>query len=659
MKPFVSMKLFLPLLFLIVNVCSTNAQSSYLDSLHAKLNVSKEDTNKVYVLSAIADYYGFNQFDSSILYSQRTLNLSEALKFDFGTYLGLRGLFFAYNCQGNYPKALEVTLKGQAISEKIKKQRPFPLITVHYWLGLLNREMGNYPIAIQEFHKGIRLNADAGGAPSTMFPAHSQLGWTYASLNQMDSATYYANKGYALGLQPGVFRRYFSLSCAILGEIEERLGKPGRARDLFNEGIEESKKFKNSYFLTRNYNSLANLLSNLGQLDSSIQYARLSLGICQRDRFDEFALYASSILTRNFEKKNEPDSTIKYMKIMGSTKDSVLGQSRVKEFQDFVFDEEQRRQAIQKQQEQRTNRIMTYSMLAGLLALVFIAFILWRNNQMKQKAKIRIEKAYDDLKSAQTQLIHAEKMASLGQLTAGIAHEIQNPLNFVNNFSEVSNELLDEMKLALQNDDKKVANVIANDVKENLEKILHHGKRAEGIVKAMLEHSRSSSGQRELTDINRLAGEYTNLAHHGIRATLEATGVKFETDFDPNANKLNIIKQDIGRVLLNLINNAIYAVSEKEKRNIPGYEPTVSVKTKQLGKTLEIRVKDNGMGIPPHIAEKIFQPFFTTKPTGLGTGLGLSLSYDIIKAHGGEISVVSKEGEYAEFIIGLPQQKIA
>ena len=444
-----------------------------------------------------------------------------------------------------------------------------------------------------------------------------------------------------------------------MGEIEERSGKPGHARDLFNQGIEEGKKFNNRYFLTRNYNSLANLLYNQGHLDSSIQYASLSLGICQRDRFDEFALYASSILTRNFEKKNEPDSTIKYMKIMGATKDSVLGQSRVKEFQDFVFDEEQRRQAIQKQQEQRTNRLRIYSLLAGLLAVVLIAFILWRNNRMKQKAKVSIEKAYDDLKSAQTQLIHAEKMASLGQLTAGIAHEIQNPLNFVNNFSEVSNELLDEMKLALQNDDEKVVNSIADDVKENLEKILHHGKRAEGIVKAMLEHSRSSSGQWELTDINRLAEEYTSLAHHGIRATLGAIGVKFETDFDPKANKLNIIKQDIGRVLLNLINNAIYAAGEKEKRNIPGYVPTVSIKTKQSEKNLEIRVRDNGLGIPPHIAEKIFQPFFTTKPTGLGTGLGLSLSYDIIRAHGGEISVASKEGEYAEFIIRLPNQKIA
>lgn len=647
------MKFLVLFLFLLLHRNSTLGQPGFVESLHARLQNSKDDTNKVNTLATIADYYAFNQFDSSIHYAQQTIELSTALRFDFGIYLGLRSLFFAYNCQGNYPKALKVTLQNQVIAEKIKKKRPLALTTVHYSLGLLNREMGNFPKAIQEFNESIRLNAAAGSAPQNIFAARSQLAWVYRNLGQMDSALYFAKEGYELGSKPGPFHRYSALSCAILGEIEELLGNSGIALNHFNEGILESRKFNNSYFLARNYNSLANLLYNTGQLDSSIYYAGYSLLLCQQHRFDEFALHASAILTKNYERLGQGDSTIKYMKIMSATKDSILGQSRVKEFQDFVFDEEQRRQEAQKKQDQRNNRIKTVGLLAGILALLFIAFMLWRNNKMKQKAKLRIEKAYDDLKSAQAQLIQSEKMASLGQLTAGIAHEIQNPLNFVNNFSEVSNELLDEMKSALDQQNSREANTIATDIKLNLEKILHHGKRAEAIVKGMLEHSRTSTGKRELTDINQLAEEYIRLAHHGIRATLSSVTVKFETDFDPHAMKLNIVKQEIGRVFLNLINNAIYAVGEKEKLNNPGYDPTVSFKTKQLGKILEIRIRDNGLGIPSHIVDKIFQPFFTTKPTGIGTGLGLSLSYDIIKAHGGEFIVESKPGEFAEFIIRL------
>ncbi len=269
-------------------------------------------------------------------------------------------------------------------------------------------------------------------------------------------------------------------------------------------------------------------------------------------------------------------------------------------------------------------------------------------------AKQQIEKTLVDLRQTQQQLIQSEKMASLGELTAGIAHEIQNPLNFVNNFSEVSNELLDEMKAELEEGDANEAKAIADDVKQNLEKILHHGKRADAIVKGMLQHSRTSTGQKELTDVNILADEYLRLAYHGLRAKDKTFNAKFETDLDKSINKINIIPQDIGRVILNLINNAFYTVTEK-KRQLNGiYEPTVSVSTKKLKDKIEIKVKDNGNGIPQKVLDKIFQPFFTTKPTGQGTGLGLSLSYDIVKAHGGELKVETKEGEGAEFIIQLP-----
>jgi signal transduction histidine kinase len=281
--------------------------------------------------------------------------------------------------------------------------------------------------------------------------------------------------------------------------------------------------------------------------------------------------------------------------------------------------------------------------------------------KLKEEKK-RAEDALTELQATQKQLIQSEKMASLGELTAGIAHEIQNPLNFVNNFSDVSNELLEEMKTELVKGNKEDAMAIAEDVKQNLEKILHHGKRADAIVKGMLQHSRMSSGQKELADINNLADEYLRLAYHGLRAKNKSFNAKFETDLDKSIDKINIIPQDIGRVLVNLINNAFYAVSEKQKQNIPGYEPTVKIKTLKnpplggRGAEIEVRIKDNGTGIPQKVLDKIFQPFFTTKPTGQGTGLGLSLSYDVVKAHGGELKVETKEAEGTEFIIQLPMQ---
>ena len=244
-------------------------------------------------------------------------------------------------------------------------------------------------------------------------------------------------------------------------------------------------------------------------------------------------------------------------------------------------------------------------------------------------------------------------MASLGELTAGIAHEIQNPLNFMNNFSEVNKELLAEMTEEIDKGNFEEAKSLAKDVTGNEEKINHHGKRADAIVKGMLQHSRSSSSVKELTDINALADEYLRLSYHGLRAKDSAFNATMKTDFDETIGSINIIPQDIGRVLLNLYNNAFYAVNEKKKKLQENYEPTVSVSTKRVNSKIEVRVRDNGNGIPQKVLDKIFQPFFTTKPTGQGTGLGLSLSYDIIKAHGGEIKVETREGEGSVFITQL------
>jgi signal transduction histidine kinase len=278
-----------------------------------------------------------------------------------------------------------------------------------------------------------------------------------------------------------------------------------------------------------------------------------------------------------------------------------------------------------------------------------------RTRQKELAQAKEIEKAYTALKETQTQLIQSEKMASLGELTAGIAHEIQNPLNFVNNFSEVNKELLIEMKDEIDHGNLAAAKNIANDIIDNEEKIIFHGKRADAIVKGMLQHSRSSSGKKEATDINALCDEYLRLAYHGLRARDKSFNAKFETIFDNSIGKINIMPQEIGRVILNLINNAFYAVSAKASATKDNsFIPTVTVSTHKKDNKVEVWVKDNGTGIPERELDKIFQPFFTTKPTGQGTGLGLSLSYDIIKkGHGGELKVFTREGEGTEFIIVL------
>lgn len=271
--------------------------------------------------------------------------------------------------------------------------------------------------------------------------------------------------------------------------------------------------------------------------------------------------------------------------------------------------------------------------------------------------KDELQKALDELKTTQNQLIQSEKMASLGELTAGIAHEIQNPLNFVNNFSEVSMELIDEMQEEMAKGDTAEADAIANDIKMNLEKINYHGKRADSIVKGMLQHSRSGNTVKEYTNINKLADEYLRLAYHGLRAKDKSFNADLITDFDENLPKIKVLPQEIGRVLLNLFTNAFYATHQMQKRSGEGYKPMVNVTTSRKENTVVITVKDNGVGIPDAIKDKIMQPFFTTKPTGEGTGLGLSLSYDIIvRGHGGKIDIESRENDYTIFTILLPME---
>ncbi|MBC7935025.1 MAG: two-component sensor histidine kinase [Rhizobacter sp.] len=412
---------------------------------------------------------------------------------------------------------------------------------------------------------------------------------------------------------------------------------------------------------------MADAFRKSGQLDSAFKYSYASYNGARQYAYPSLLGSSSGLLAKLFIQKNKYDSAVKYMTVERDYRDSITGTETLNSIQ-FLTNEYQLK-GLEKQREkeeaikQYKATLKNYFFAGGVILLLLVIGLMYRVNKQRTKSKKQIETSYNDLKATQAQLIQSEKMASLGELTAGIAHEIQNPLNFVNNFSEVSKELLEEMKTELDNGNSGDAKEIAIDVIQNLEKINHHGKRADAIIKGMLQHSQSGTGKKEPTDINALCDEYLRLSYHGLRAKDKSFNATLKTDFDESIGKINIVPQDIGRVIMNLLTNAFYAVNEKKKLCGDNYQPTVTVSTscsprlrrgpvptfREVGGEVIITIKDNGAGIPQNIIDKIFQPFFTTKPTGQGTGLGLSLAYDIVKAHGGQVGVDTKEGEGSTF----------
>ncbi len=448
--------------------------------------------------------------------------------------------------------------------------------------------------------------------------------------------------------------------CLITGNLFRIGGNYDSAEYYYREGIRVTEKFNAPFAGVLFYENLANILYKKKQMDSCIFYAQRALSMSQQYRYKNFEVGVSGFLAEVYDKTNV-DSAYKYMRMMVAANEEVNSANKGRQFQKVSSDVEKKEKELEDAKTRFQNRMKLYGLITLLSFFVIIAIIFWRNNQQRKKAnslltdrKEKLEQALTELKSTQYQLIQSEKMASLGELTAGIAHEIQNPLNFVNNFSEVNEELARELKTEAEKGNLEDVKAIAGDIALNSEKISHHGKRAEAIVKGMLQHSGTGSGQKEPTDINRLADEYLKLAFHGWRARDKSFNATLKTEWNNNLEKINVAPQEIGRVLLNVINNAFYAVNEKQKQKVTGYEPTVIIATARRNGKVEIRIKDNGIGIPQKIVDKIFQPFFTSKPTGQGTGLGLSLAYDIItKGHGGELLVETKEGEGTEFIISL------
>ena len=669
------MKIFLKVISLLFfpTLIAGQQENSHLSSLYRSLSDAKSDTARMKACSNLGSYYLLEDRDSANFYLEKALPIAVRLnlKLDEAAILNKMGIILMQ--QEKFSKSLEFYLKALNIAkdptiekniwnlspgQNPRSARLLEVSNSYDLIGLLNAYTGNWIDNVKNQMKNYReaeKYAKAAGDTGQIAYINFHMGIAYMNEGKLDSALMLIKKAIStfsnMKDQSGLGR-----AMKFLGDTYARMGNSDLAANTLLQAIAHLKETNDYVHMGLTYISLNRVYTDLKKNDSALYYAKESLKIFEKRKDPVGKKDAYNLLASYFDQLGRTDSATVYLRLAKSLSDSLSAEERknLLAFQDVVVEEQVKLEKLEKDKIQTKSKIRTYSMIAGLVILSLIGLILYRSNKMEKKAKIVLEKTLQELKSTQSQLIQSEKMASLGELTAGIAHEIQNPLNFVNNFSDVNTELIDEAGLEINNGNIDEVKTILNNVKENEQKINLHGKRADAIVKNMLQHSRSSSGSKEPTDINTLCNEYLRLSYHGLKAKDKSFNATMKTDFDESIGKTNIVPQEMGRVILNLINNAFYAVDEKKKKAADGYEPIVSVSTKKAKNKVEIKVKDNGSGIPQNVLDKIFHPFFTTKPTGQGTGLGLSLSYDIVKAHGGEIKVETKDGEGTAFMIMLP-----
>ena len=649
----------------------TEGQAMTIVKLKSELDTVKSDSSRFRILDSLSIYYLFcsDKTDSSYFYANESIKRAFPLT-------DKRPLILAYARMGSYfyyaakyGAALQILNKGITLSEQANfyNYSSFSYITlaeIYTFLDQYNKA--------QPFLEKARFYLKFDSDPFYNIQAQTYIAYSlnYLFSGKMDSASYSLDKvNESLHSHADLVSEDQYLEAMVM--LKTGLKQYVDAIQSCLKALNAVRKNDDHQTLDFIYYEYAILLEKNNEFSEAITEAKLSLKAARDINDIFFIVKISKLISDCYDSLGKRDSTLFYLKLNAdyyAQLDNARNISDVEaaEFSDQLHAQEARAQNSLAEEKDK-NRLRLLGFLLGLTILVSISIVMWRNNVNRKKAfailagqkeeteiqKSKAELALKELKSTQTQLIQSEKMASLGELTAGIAHEIQNPLNFVNNFSEVNREMIAEMKDEIDKGNFDEVKIIANDIEANEEKINHHGKRADAIVKGMLQHSRTNTGQKEPTDINTLCDEYLRLSYHGMRAKDKNFNADFKTDFDETIGKINIIPQDIGRVLLNLFNNAFYAVNEKKKNSDERYQPTVSVQTKKINDKIEIVVNDNGNGIPQKDLDKIFQPFFTTKPTGEGTGLGLSLSYDIIKAHGGEIKVEAKDGEGSVFIIEL------
>ena len=669
------------------------AQQVLPDSLKKAFGLAQDDSSIFKTLRPVYTFYEETNRDSALRYAGLRYDIAKKHHRSIEEAYLLGQIAYQQIYLGRFSEALTNLTAAFQIADHAKdadtweltpfntpgKSRQITLSMLNHMYGHLKLQTGSTE-SLHYFKEGRRIGLEIGNN-FRVTVADMVLASNYLLVNQPDSALFYANEGEEYGNRGGI-GKYVAYIYSVMGDIYRQKRNDSAALGYYHKSLLYATKESNFTVVAGVYQSLINYYYEKNSADSMLYYAEKNIGVVESlGAITSFVTSDNNLgkayqnLAMAYSLKKNTDSTNRYLQLALVVKDSITAVKlkRLAAFQRLTLDEQLRLQNEEKKRVEAETKRRIYLLIAGIVVAFIIILLIYRNNRQKQKAftLLQIQKAETDLqkekadialrhlKSTQSQLIQSEKMASLGELTAGIAHEIQNPLNFVNNFSEMSNELIEELKserLKVSSErDEQLEEEILNDVAANLQKINHHGKRADAIVKGMLQHSRQTKGVKEPTNINALCDEYLRLSYHGLRAKDKSFNADFTTDFDETVGKINIVAQDVGRVLLNLFNNAFYAVNEKKKQSAISYQPSVSVQTKKVDDKIEIVVKDNGSGVPKAIIDKIFQPFFTTKPTGEGTGLGLSLSYDIVtKEHGGTLQVISKQNEESTFKITLP-----
>ena len=644
------------------------------DSLRARIDRADNDSAKAWNLYMLSWAIEGVRADSALAIAKQMYEFSKGKHLKMMQIRALRAIGYNQKSMGDYAESLKSYLQAFEVLgySSYQESNSIPdtdgsdhgqeilheYAETQRHMGFLLGEVGNRKEQMIKYRTALKIN-EAMKHEMLIANTTFNLAEVYLAMNHhLDSAILLAEKSlghYEKQNVPFYVKTYLGVIYNIIGEANLILKKYDLAEEALWKAEEANIHYKNLRNLVQTYLLRAEICNQKKEYVSSLKYAHKARLTAVEVGLKSFVAKTYTALANSYQALNKQDSGYYYLKLAAPLIDSLnkVEKNNLIRYQNILFTENQNLQRIEQEKSATQNRIRIISLLGTLGFILLIALLLYRNNRQKQKANKVLETTLTNLKSTQSQLIQSEKMASLGELTAGIAHEIQNPLNFVNNFSEVNKELVEELQQELKAGKIDDAIEISNDIKANEEKINHHGKRADAIVKGMLQHSRSSSGTKEPIDINVLADEYLRLAYHGLRAKDKSFNATMKTDYDESIGSINIIPQDIGRAILNLITNAFYVVDEKKKQQPTGYEPTVSVSTKKINGKVEIKVTDNGNGIPQKVLDKIFQPFFTTKPTGQGTGLGLSLSYDIVKAHGGELKVETKEGEGSTFIINL------
>ena len=631
-----------------------------LDSLRQLLKLPQTDYDRVLLLCQMSDQLWTQRTDSAAIYAQRALVLARRVHYRHGEGEALNRLGAALR-ESNLARSLELFQQSLHIARATGDQA----LTAQNLrsIGIIYVYLRDRRQALSYYFQALKIGEQLHDERRVVLEL-SNIGLAYDVFGQLDSARLYQARALVLAHRLHTPTNYILYG---LGNDARRRGAIAQARRYYHQSIAESKKVGQLRSLNFAYVGLAALYQQLGRLDSSIYYARLGCQVGRTNGFLRGVLNASTLLTQDFKRRGPPDSALKYQGLMLVMKDTLFGQEKVMRLQNLNYREQQRAQQAAAAQAALRARYRTFGLVGVLLGLLVLAVILARHGRQQERARRALEQTLAELKTTQEQLVQREKMAFLGELTAGIAHELQNPLNFVKNFAEVSTGLVDAItgeqhdptgqgparNAALE------AEILAG-LKQNLQQISQHGQRATAIIKGMLEHSRTGTGQREPVTLNTLVSDSLRLAQQGLRTKDKDCEVQVTTVLAPGLPAVAVVPLDMGRVLINLFTNAFYALQQQQQHQhqLPAgaaYRPELTVTTQAVPGGVEIRVRDNGTGMPAEVRAKIFQPFFTTKPVGEGTGLGLSLSHDIVTTgHGGTLRVESIVGQGTEFIIGLP-----